>query len=492
MPESNKPSRDNQSTGRSVSRRRFLEGVGGTGIATALSGCSGSDGDGDGGDGGDGGGGDGGTGTVEGTASQSSVTVVWNTFERTDENKKKLKDALDLPDRINLEIQAQPGETTDDTKSQYNQWLSSSRTTPDILMPDTAWSIPFVVRDQVLNLSEHLSQEKLSYIEENFVDQLKPTVKGEEGNFFGVQHTTDIAGMQYRKDLIEDAGYDPEGENWASEGMTWKRFSNITKDVLEQNSDVEHGYAFQGRAYEGLSCCNYNEWMTSFGGAYFGGRENLFGPIGDRPITVEEEPHLKVLRMIRTFIHGQDDDHALDGYAGGIAPAANLQWAEETSRKPFTDGNAIMHRNWPYSWQINGAEDVFGDDLGVMPIPAGVSESDANYEGTGGVGRSFIGGWANMVNPNSENVDAAAGQVGTRDRRTGKHARSGGVHGRLAAHRAARYPACRDGRLGPRVRPDRTGGQHLPQPREVPRASVERPEILDSGYRRSSGELISP
>ncbi len=28
--------------------------------------------------------------------------------------------------------------------------------------------------------------------------------------------------------------------------------------------------------------------MTSYGGAYFGGRENLFGPIGDRPITVEE------------------------------------------------------------------------------------------------------------------------------------------------------------------------------------------------------------
>ena len=28
--------------------------------------------------------------------------------------------------------------------------------------------------------------------------------------------------MIYRKDLVEEAGYDPEGENWATEPMSWQ------------------------------------------------------------------------------------------------------------------------------------------------------------------------------------------------------------------------------------------------------------------------------
>ena len=131
-------------------------------------------------------------------------------------------------------------------------------------------------------------------------------------------------------------------------------------------------------------------------------------PIGDRPITINEEQVVRSLRMVRTFINGTDDPVALDGFAGNISPEAVLQWSEEPSRQPFTNGNAVMHRNWPYAININGSEDEgFGEDLGTMPIPYGVTPDEAEYEGTGGA-PAALGGWNLTVNPNSQRKDAVA------------------------------------------------------------------------------------
>jgi ABC-type glycerol-3-phosphate transport system substrate-binding protein len=66
-----------------------------------------------------------------------------------------------------------------------------------------------------------------------------------------------------------------------------------------------------------------------------------------------------------------------------------------------------MHRNWPYSIVINGAEDVFGEDLGVMPIPYGVPESEAQYPMTGGP-VAALGGWHMTMNPNSSSAKKQA------------------------------------------------------------------------------------
>jgi len=299
-----------------------------------------------------------------------------------------------------------PGNTPGDIRSQYQQWLSAGRSTPDILGADTAFTIPFVAQRQVANLSDRLSNESISTMEDNYVTQLFPTIKSKEGDFFGVQFSSDISAILYRKDLVKEAGYDPEEENWMTESMSWKRFSNVIKDVQKQ-TDTKHGFVFQANDYEGLSCCNFNEWMTSHGGAYFGGRDNLFGPVGDRPITVNEEPVKNAIKMVRTFIHGQDDEHSLEGYAGNISPEQVLQFTEESSRNVFTNGNSVALRAWPFSWQKAGSEDGFGEDLGLMAHPAGVPESEAKYDGTGGHGRSFIGGYANLLNPNSKNIDAA-------------------------------------------------------------------------------------
>jgi ABC-type glycerol-3-phosphate transport system substrate-binding protein len=122
-------------------------------------------------------------------------------------------------------------------------------------------------------------------------------------------------------------------------------------------------------------------------------------------VTTDSDPVVEATRMVRTFIDG-DAPNALDSVAGDIAPRTILQWQEETSRTPFANGNAVMHRNWPYAINIAGAEDAYGEDLGVMPIPYGVEESEAEFEGYGGT-VSALGGWHVALNPNSEKQEIA-------------------------------------------------------------------------------------
>jgi len=184
--------------------------------------------------------------------------------------------------------------------------------------------------------------------------------------------------------------------------MSWQEFSQVAADARDAG-DAEYGFTTQGAAYEGLSCCTFNETMSSFGGAYFGGVDNLFGPVGDRPVTVEEEPVIETLGMMRAFMYGSDDPEAADGYQQ-IAPSSIVQWSEEDSRGPFTNGNAAFHRNWPYAFA--DAVDAFGDNYDMMPLPYGVPESESQYDGLGG-SRAALGGWHVTLNPNSQKTEDA-------------------------------------------------------------------------------------
>src|SRR5699024_4999721 len=199
------------------------------------------------------------------------------------------------------------------------------------------------------------------------------------------------------------AGYKPDAKNWATEPMKWKQFAKVTKDIQKQTG-TKNGFIFQFDAYSGLACCDFNEFMSSWGGAYFGGRENLFGPVGKRPITVDKKPVRKAIRMVRTFIDS-DDSVALSGYPGGISPNSVLSMQEQGTVSTMKAGNTVMARNWPYMIASLATEENFGKDYGVMPMPYAVSAKNASAQCTGG-SISALGGWSMTVNPNTKNKDA--------------------------------------------------------------------------------------
>jgi len=378
-----------------VSRRDYLAAAGGAGATLGLAGCmGGGDGDGDGGGGGD--------GPINTEPPEEDVTIQIaadsNFANASEDIVQTLREDGGLPENISIEFLA-GSFTTGDRRSQYQQILSAGQERPTVLMMDNGWTIPFIAREQLANLSEELPGSITDQVQNDYLDNMVATAQNADGDLFGIPLFADFPTIQYRKDLMREAGYtDEDFDTWATEPMTWKEFSSVVAETMEA-TDTETGFTWQGSSYEGLACCDFVEFMGSHGGSYFGEFENYFGPIGDRPVTVDEENVINAIRMMRTFINGSDDEVALDGYAD-ISPDAVVQYTEEPSREPFTNGDVVAHRNWPYSININGAEDVFGEDLGVMPVPYAVSQEDSPYESIGG-STSALGGWHLTLNPNA-------------------------------------------------------------------------------------------
>jgi len=390
MSENNSQGTD-RSTG--VSRRRFVQAAGATGVTVSLAGCADLVGGGGGGGGG--------------------ATVTWG-FDpvAVQNNGDAIKQALydnGLSEDITVEFVPRD-QDTGAARANYNRLLNAGETDPDMFLMDNGWTNIFIQRGQLQNLTESLPQELLDEVSDNYFSSFTDTARDpSSGNLFGVPVFPDFPTMQYRKDLVEEAGYNPESNNWATEPMTWEDWSNIAVDV-QDNAGTEFGFTTQWDIYEGTSCCTFNEVMSSWGGAYFGGRDNLFGPIGDRPITVNEPEVISSLNMMRKFVHDEDAEEQFSSYGGGFTPTQILGWIEEGARTPFAEGNSVFHRNWPYSLALTGRnpeetdDPALGENLGAMPIPYAVSESDAAQPGTGG-STAALGGWHMTVNPNIQNQD---------------------------------------------------------------------------------------
>ena len=363
-----------------TTRRRVLQSVSGAGIA-GIAGCSGLVGTG---------------GSPKGTVVQLVADA--GAAEAQADINKALHNA-GLPANISVEVLAVSGTRA---QQQFSQWLTAGLEQPSLLRMDSGWTIPFILRDQVVNLSQEMPQ-LASRVKKNYFRASVNTASGPEGGIYGVPLFTDFGLMLYRKDLVKQAGFDPSG--WAKNPLSWKRFAEVVAKTKAQ-SDVNYGFTYQGALYEGLSCCTFNEWMASWGGSYFGARKNLLKNVGTRPVTVDTEPVVKAAQMARSFMYGPNGQHSLDSIPGPLAPQAVLQWEEDTSLSAFTGGNAVAHRNWPYSVLEAGSSEVFGKKLGVMPMPWGVRPEQARFEGMGG-SVSALGGWHVTLNPNAKHKEAA-------------------------------------------------------------------------------------
>jgi ABC-type glycerol-3-phosphate transport system substrate-binding protein len=361
-----------------VSRRTFVKAAGATGVtagAVGLAGCLGG-------------------------AEEDQVVIQSDTdFQDIRDTMLETLWEVGLDEDISYEVRSE-ADDTEQQRQAVQSALQAERAPPDIFVMDSGWTIPFILRDQTVSLEDQLSNEVLNRVENEYLEPSVETARHPEtGELHALPLFPDFPLMLYRQDLVEAAGYDTDG--WATEPLSWQEFSEVVADA-QNEAGLDFGFTTQAASYEGLSCCTFNETMSSWGGAYFGGLDDIFDA-GGREITVEEEPVLNALRMMRAFIYGQEDDHALEGYEQ-ISPTSIVQWIEDTSLGPFQGGNAVAHRNWPFAIAETGSEDVFGEDLGVMPMPYGIPEEESEYEGLGG-SRVALGGWHLVANPATDRLD---------------------------------------------------------------------------------------
>lgn len=333
-----------------------------------------------------------------------TVTIPYPLADVGTASLEEVLKAAGLPDSISITV-VDYGTQSASYLATYRRLLYEKASEPALLLTDSGWLPVLAAQQPLVNLSKALPETLIDEVDSSYLEMARRTASL-DGAYYGIPMYVDLGTILYQKDLLEEAGYDPEARGWATDPPTWKEFSRATKRATEE-SDTRFGFTVALDDFPGLACCTFNEFMSSFGGAYFGGLDTLFGPVGDRPISVTEQPVIDSLEMLQTFVEGVSGP-AGGEYASDIVPRAAINWSTSQAQQQFFSGDAVAHRGWPFEIVAAGSEQSLGRNLGVMPIPTGVSKAEARYPGTGGV-VSALGGWHLSLNPyaSAEKLQAA-------------------------------------------------------------------------------------
>lgn len=231
------------------------------------------------------------------------------------------------------------------------------------------WPAQFAANGWIVDLSDRFPEDE----REQFLDGPIESVTYED-SVYGVPWFTDAGMLYYRRDLLEEAGI-------SEPPQTWEELKQAAQQMQEQ-TDTQFGFLFQGSNYEG-GTVNALEYIWTHGG-------NVIAPNDPNTVTIDSPEAVEGLQTARSMIED------------GVAPQAVANYAETETHSTFLRGEAVFARNWPYMYGLAGTEDfpdVTPEQLGVAPLPA--SEGGESFSG--------LGGWNFYINANAdqEQQDAA-------------------------------------------------------------------------------------
>jgi trehalose/maltose transport system substrate-binding protein len=260
-------------------------------------------------------------------------------------------------------------QSTTDILALYRQLFAAKSSDIDVIMADVVW--PGIIKDHLIDLKPYSKGAEKEHfpaiVSNNTLD----------GKLLAMPWFTDAGLLFYRKDLLEKYKQNTP--------TTWEELAASAKVIQEGergagNKDF-HGFVFQAKAYEGLTC-DAIEWVASYGGG------TIVEP--DGRISINNPKAVKALNTAASWI-------------GSIAPTGVLNYAEEEARGVFQSGNAAFMRNWPYAWALgNGADSPIKGKIGVAALPKG---------GADGQGAAALGGWQLAVSKYSKSPAVAADLV---------------------------------------------------------------------------------
>lgn len=260
-----------------------------------------------------------------------------------------------------------PNSSTDQL-ALYRQQFGARSGEVDVLMVDVVW--PGIIKDHLVDLTPYAKGVQKEHFPAIVTNN---TVKGK---LLAMPWFTDAGLLFYRKDLLEKYK-EPVPTTWA--GLTASARKIQDAERRAGNRDM-HGYLFQGKAYEGLSC-NALEWIASHGGG------TIVDPAGR--ITINNALAAQALDLAASW-------------PGTISPKNVVSFAEEESRNIFQNGNAVYMRNWSYVWNLGQKDDSkIKGKIGVAALP----------KGEGGKSVSALGGWQLAVSKYSKQPAVAADLV---------------------------------------------------------------------------------
>ena len=214
--------------------------------------------------------------------------------------------------------------------------LEGGRPGFDLMMLDCIWVPEFARASWLLDLTPSVSPGELS---DHFPSAVEAGTY--RGRTWALPWFMNVGLLYYRSDLLARYGFKPPA--------TYAEMLDQIRVIrtAERNPKLE-GFLWQGKQYEGL-VVNVLEGLWADGTTLVGEDGRVFP---------DPERAQQVLRFLRTLIDT------------GSSPAWVTAADEESTRRPFGNGEAIFLRSWPYAVDLFERPDspVRGK-VGLAPLP---------------------------------------------------------------------------------------------------------------------------
>ena len=266
-----------------------------------------------------------------------------------------------------LEYISRPNDASE-ALQQYQQYWVAKSPDVDVYLIDVIWQ--GIVAPHAVDLKKYYKEDEIAAYFPRIIQNDTLARK-----IVSIPLFTDAGLLFYRTDLLEKYGYNGPPE-------TWEELATMAKKIQEGEraagqSDF-HGFVFQGKASESVTC-NALEWVYSYGGG------TIVEP--DKKVTINNPKAIKALDAARVWV-------------GTISPAGVTTYGEEEARNIWQAGNAAFMRNWPYAYALSAdPKSAVSGKFDVTVLPKG---------GNSGYHVACLGGWQLMLSVYSKEPDAAA------------------------------------------------------------------------------------
>ncbi len=231
----------------------------------------------------------------------------------------------------------------------------------DLVYMDIIWAPKFAAAGWLMDLSERISQKELG-------EFLTADVNGGryQGKLYRIPLRSDAGMLYYRKDLLEQGGYQPP--------ETFDQLMQISQ-ALQKQKLARWGYLWQGRQYEGLAAM-FVEVLEGYGGFWVNPQTQEVG--------LAQPEALQAVEFLRSTV------------GEGISPSGVTTYGEDETRLLFQNGDAVFLRNWPYVVGLAAKSPIQGK-FGIKPM----------VHAPGDKSGACLGGWGLGISRMSKHPDEA-------------------------------------------------------------------------------------
>jgi trehalose/maltose transport system substrate-binding protein len=250
----------------------------------------------------------------------------------------------------------------------YQQYWTARSPDVDVYLIDVIWQ--GIAAPHAVDLNKYYKSDEIAAY---FPRIIQNNTVG--GRLIAIPVYTDAGLLFYRTDLLEKYGYHAPPKAWEELAVMARKIQDGERAA--GNKDF-HGFVFEGRASESVTC-NALEWIYSHGGG------TIVEP--DKSVTINNPNAIKALDTARSWV-------------GSISPTGVTTYGEEEARNVWQAGNAAFMRNWPYAYALGAdPKSAVSGKFDVTLLPEG---GDTNKHA------ACLGGWQLMLSAYSKAPDEAA------------------------------------------------------------------------------------